>query len=204
MPKTVATSAAVDPTQPRTFIAGRSPVRIGRFTYGTEHMQIRQWREGAALEFGSFCSIAVGLTVLLGGNHRTDWATTFPFGHIFRDQLGGEEIVGHPQSRGDVIIGNDVWIGQNVTILSGLRIGDGAVIAANATVVKDVGAYEIWGGNPARLVRPRFDAEVAARIRALRWWDRDIGLIRRLAPLLSQVPDEDVLRRMEAMVAAAD
>jgi chloramphenicol O-acetyltransferase type B len=179
----------------------RSQVEIGRFTYGAETMVVHQWGEGASLRIGAFCSIGKGLQVYLGGNHRTDWSTTFPFGKIFARELGGRGIVGHPQSRGDVVIGNDVWIGQNVSILSGLEIGDGAVIALNATVTKSVGPYEIWGGNPARLLRPRFPATIADRLQALKWWECSVGAVRELAPLLSTPPDSDVLSALEAIVA---
>ena len=78
---------------------GNSPVSIGRFTYGTEHLEIRQWGEGAALTVGSFCSISSAVTIFLGGNHRPDWITTFPFGHIFQGQLGGTEIKGQTQTQ---------------------------------------------------------------------------------------------------------
>ena len=168
---------------------GASEVTVGRFTYGHERMKVRQWGEGAGLTIGSFCSIAIGLTVILGGNHRVDWATTFPFGHIFQNELGGAEIEGHPQTAGDVIIGDDVWIGQNVTILSGVTISSGAVVAANSTVIKDIGPYEIWGGNPARRLRDRFAPEVAKALLDLRWWDLPVETIREIAPLLSQTPD---------------
>lgn len=179
---------------------GRSRVEVGRFTYGVEAASIRQWREGASIRFGAFCSVATGLVVLLGGNHRTDWSTTFPFGHIFREELGGRGIVGHPQSRGDVSIGNDVWLGMNVTIMSGVTIGDGAVVAANSTVVRDIGPYEIWGGNPARLIRLRFEPATVARLHALRWWDCSLEAIRELAPLLSAPPDDARLDLVEAVV----
>ena len=89
---------------------GNSNIEIGRYTYGYENMSIKQWGEGASLKIGSFSSIADRLTVFLGGNHRVDWITTFPFGHIFRDELGGTEIVEHPQSNGEIIIGNDVLL----------------------------------------------------------------------------------------------
>lgn len=144
--------------------------------------------------------MATGLTVLLGGNHRVDWSGTFPFGHIFVDELGGRGISGHPRTRGDVVIGNDVWLGRTVTILSGVTIGDGAVIAANATVTRDVGPFGIWGGNPAALLRPRFAPAIAARLLGLRWWDCSITAVRQLAPLLCQPPDDEVLDRIEAIV----
>jgi len=168
---------------------GNSNIKIGRYTYGHESMVIRQWGEGASLQIGSFCSIANGLTVFLGENPRVDWITTFPFGHIFHDELGGAEIVGHPQSNGDIIIGNDVWIGRDVTIMSGLKIGDGAVIAANSTVVKDIAAYEIWGGNPAKKVKTRFSEEVINSLKQLKWWEWEVEIIKKLAPSLSQIPD---------------
>jgi acetyltransferase-like isoleucine patch superfamily enzyme len=134
---------------------GNSQVEIGRYTYGTKKMGVRQWREGASLKIGAFCSVSGQLIIYLGGNHRVDWGTTYPFGHIFVGAFGGRGLVGHPHTNGDVIIGNDVWLGMNVTIMSGVEIGDGAVIAANSTVTRSVGPYEIWGGNPARLIKPR-------------------------------------------------
>lgn len=161
---------------------GASSVIVGRFTYGLETADVRQWGEGASLRVGAFCSVAQGLTVFLGGNHRLDWSTTFPFGHVFADELGGKEINGHPQTGGDVQIGNNVWIGANVTLLSGVTIGNGAVIAATSTVTKAVGPYEIWGGNPARLLRPRFSPEISARLQALDWWDWPLASIRQVAP----------------------
>ena len=168
---------------------GNSNIEIGRYTYGYENMSIKQWGEGASLKIGSFSSIADRLTVFLGGNHRVDWITTFPFGHIFQDELGGTEIVGHPKSNGEIIIGNDVWIASNVTIMSGIKIGDGAVIAANCMVVKDIAAYEIWGGNPAKKVKTRFSEEVINSLKQLKWWEWEVEIIKKLAPSLSQIPD---------------
>ena len=175
---------------------GNSNIEIGRYTYGHESMVVGQWCEGASLQIGSFCSIANGLTVFLGGNHRVDWITTFPFGHIFQDELGGAEIVGHPQSNGDIIIGNDVWIGSNVTIMSGLKIGDGAVIAANSTVVKDIASYEIWGGNPAKKLKTRFSEEVINSLKQLKWWEWEEEVIKKLAPSLSQIPDVESIDKL--------
>ena len=168
---------------------GNSNIEIGRYTYGYENMSIKQWGEGASLKIGSFCSIADRLTVFLGGNHRVDWMSTFPFGHIFQDELGGTEIVGHPKSNGEIIIGNDVWIASNVTIMSGIQIGDGAVIAANSMVVKDIAAYEIWGGNPAKKLKMRFSDEIIKSLLKLKWWEWKVGVIKKLAPRLSQAPD---------------
>ena len=189
-----------DPAKPWRYRTGRSWVTIGRFSYGTEQITIRHWREGAHLTIGSFCSIARGLKIFLGGNHRVDWGTTFPFGHIYNDQLIERTIKGHPATKGDIVIGNDVWISEGVTILSGVTVGDGAVIAGNATVTRNVGAYEVWGGNPAKLIRTRFAPEVVERLQATKWWDCSVETIRELALLLSQPPEPEVLDLIEDLV----
>jgi chloramphenicol O-acetyltransferase type B len=137
-----------DPTQTYVGKIGKSTVEIGRYTYGIEYMQVREWGEGANLSIGAFCSIARDLRVFLGGNHRIEWSTTFPFGHVFKDSLGSFQISGHPQTNGDVVIGNDVWLGENVTVLSGVTIADGTVVAANSTLTKSTKPYEVWGGQP--------------------------------------------------------
>lgn len=179
----------------RTLQLGNSLVTIGRFTYGTEHLTVREWGEGAALTIGSFCSISSNALVFLGGNHRLDWVTTFPLGHISVDDLGGEGIVGHPATAGDVTVGHDVWFGHGVTIMSGITIGTGAVLAANAHIVKDVEPYSIVGGNPAKHIAYRFDAETVRLLRASRWWDWPVETIRERATQLSAAPDPAVLRR---------
>lgn len=126
-------------------------VEIGRGTYGAP--EIIHWNEGAKLTIGSYCSIASGVKVLLGGNHRVDWPR-----HIHSTGSSNASIVtGHPATKGDVEIGNDVWIGQDVLILSGLRIGTGAVIGARSVVTKTVPPYAVVAGNPARIVKMRFD-----------------------------------------------
>jgi chloramphenicol O-acetyltransferase type B len=182
-----------DPAKTYVSRQGKSVVEIGRYTYGIEHMQVREWGEGANLKIGAFCSIARDLRVFLGGNHRTDWATTFPFGHVFKDSLGAFQISGHPQTNGDVVIGNDVWLGECVTLLSGITIADGTVVAANSTLTKSTQPYEVWGGHPARLIHKRFDDAVIGRLLELRWWELPVERIRKIAPLLSQPPTLDLL-----------
>lgn len=178
-------------------ILGKSKVTVGRFTYGLENLSIREWGEGAALEIGGFCSIAPA-TIVLGGNHRTDWITTFPFGHIYQDELGFEGLTGHPTTNGDVVIGNDVWIGIGVNILSGIVVGDGAVLSAYSNVVKDVGPYEIVAGNPGKVLRRRFDDEVIELLLRLRWWSLPLEKIRKIGWELCQEPDPLMLREMIA------
>jgi acetyltransferase-like isoleucine patch superfamily enzyme len=175
-------------------LVGKSHVTVGNFTYGHENISVLQWNEGAPLEIGSFCSIAKNVEIFLGGNHRTDWITTFPFGHIFQEELGGVNIQGCPVSKGGVFIGNDCWIGRGVTIMSGISIGDGAVIAANSTIVKNVQPYQIVGGNPARHLKLRFSEEIISLLLELKWWDLPIQEIKKLTAELSMPPEVSKLR----------
>jgi chloramphenicol O-acetyltransferase type B len=143
---------------------------IGAYTYGTP--QAWSWGEGARLYVGKYCSISSGVTVILGGSHRVDWATTYPFPVLMAHEWPEvSTIKGHPATRGDVVIGNDVWIGAEATILSGITIGDGAVVAAKSVVTKDVPPYAMVAGNPASVVRTRFDDDTIRSLLGLRWWD---------------------------------
>ena len=152
---------------------------IGKYTYGDLH--VYQWGEGRSLTIGSFCAIADGARIYLGGEHRTDWVTTFPFSALWK---GASEFTGHPTSKGDIVIGNDVWIGAEALILSGVTIGDGAVIGARAVVTKEVPPYAIAVGNPASVIRRRFDADIIDALLRIRWWDWDDARIRKALPLL--------------------
>ena len=172
---------------------GNSQIAVGRFSYGHKNLLIRQWKEGANLEIGAFCSLATNITIYLGGNHRTDWITTFPFGHKYQNELGGEDIVGHPSTKGDVIIGNDVWIGSGVTIMSGIKIGDGSVISANTCVVKDVPPYHIVGGNPSQIIKKRFDDEIIELLLELKWWNLPLATIKSMNKYLCSKPDVQLL-----------
>ena len=173
------------------FRVGKSDIAIGRFTYGHGGLIVRQWNEGAALSIGAFCSIAEGVTVLLGGNHRTDWITTYPFGHVAREAFPAAPVPGHPATRGDVTIGADVWLGTGAVILSGVTIGPGAVVAAHAVVVRDVAPYEVVAGNPAVPLRRRFDAPTIAALLASPWWECDTDEIRARIPQLCAPPDPE-------------
>ena len=130
-------------------------MKAGKYTYGHTEINLMSWNSDSILIIGSFCSFADKIKIFLGGNHRTDWITTFPFIHIFTDVFDKIEKTDHPTSRGDVMIGNDVWIGYGSTIMSGVKIGDGAVIAAGSLVVKDVDPYTIVGGNPAKTIKKK-------------------------------------------------
>ena len=139
---------------------------IGEFTYGTPI--IAKWVNSAKLKIGKFCSIAPQVNIMLGGNHRPDWVTTYPFSDFRQFRKWGN---GHPATKGDVIIENDVWIGMGATILSGVKISNGAVIGANAVVSKSVEPYAIVVGNPSRVVKKRFTDEQIRKLLEIKWWD---------------------------------
>ncbi|CAN5118591.1 CatB-related O-acetyltransferase [soil metagenome] len=155
--------------------------RIGDHTYGTP--DIRWLGEPARLSIGKFCSIADGVKLFLGSDHRTDWVTTYPFSHV-DIWPEGHGIEGHPGTRGDVIIGNDVWLASGCTVLSGVTIGDGAVVGAHAVVRRDVEPYGIVSGNPAAMVRKRFDDATIEKLRDMAWWDWAEADINKAVPKL--------------------
>lgn len=167
---------------------------IGRGTYGAP--SIRSLGEGSTLKMGSFCSISSGVQIFLGGEHRTDWVTTYPFNIMWK---AGHMIKGHPGTKGDVIIGNDVWIGAEAIILSGVTIGDGAAIAARSVVTRDIPPYTIAGGNPARMIRKRFDENTIQRLLSVRWWDWDDALIESYLPMLLNNDIQGFLEAAESM-----
>lgn len=158
-------------------------MQIGDYTYGQENINLIDFGQSTSLKIGKFCSIAADVTIYLGGNHRTDWITTYPFGHIHQD-IFPHHGKGHPATKGDVIIGNDVWIGRGATILSGVTIGDGAVIGANAVVAKDISPYAIAAGNPAEEKSHRFLFYQRIALLELKWWDWPIEKINENLELL--------------------
>lgn len=163
---------------------------IGAHTYGRP--KVRFPDSGARLSIGRYGSIADRVEILLGGNHRTDWATTFPFAAFPKVWPGAQADSGHA-TRGDVAIGHDVWLGSGAMVLSGVTIGDGAVVGAHAVVARDVPAYAIVAGNPARVVRHRFDAATVAALLDAAWWDLPEAEVARLVPLLQSDRIADLL-----------
>jgi acetyltransferase-like isoleucine patch superfamily enzyme len=153
--------------------------QIGRGSYGG--LKLASYPNDADLVMGNYCSVATDATVLLGGEHRLDWVTTFPMSEL--DPAAN--IQGHPHTRGRVTIGSDVWIGREAMILSGVTIGHGAVIGARALIRSDVPPYAIYAGNPAKLVRLRFPDDIVQRLLEIAWWDWPEERIARAATYLS-------------------
>ncbi|WP_091830551.1 MULTISPECIES: CatB-related O-acetyltransferase [Bosea] len=165
-------------------------ITIGAYSYGRP--KVRFPESGAKLTIGRYCSIADGIEIMLGGNHRTEWATTYPFpamSGLWPDAAG---LAGADVSRGDVVIGSDVWLGSQALILSGVGIGHGAVVAARAVVTRDVPPYAIVAGNPARIVRYRMSEERIAALLRSSWWLLPEAEIRRLIPTLLSERIEDL------------
>jgi len=155
--------------------------RIGRGSYGNP--TILNWNEDASLSIGNFCSIAGGVKIFLGGEHRSDWVTTYPFNVLWPS---ASAISGHPKTKGDVTIGSDVWIAAEAVILSGIKVGHGAVIGARAIVAKDVPPYAVIVGNPSRIVKYRFEPAIVERLLNVAWWDwSDESIDKHLPFLLS-------------------
>jgi len=161
-------------------------VEVGDYTYYDDFEDVENFKKnikyhfdftGDKLSIGKFCMIASGVTFIMNGaNHLTDSISTYPFAIFGNGWENAMEGKSYP-TKGDTKIGNDVWIGYNATIMAGVTIGDGAIIATNSTVVKDVEPYSIVGGNPAKEIKKRFSDEEIAKLLALKWWDKDLEWI---------------------------
>ena len=157
---------------------------VGDYTYYDDPDNVRNFFKnilyhfdfvGDKLIIGKFCQIATGVRFIMnGGNHALEGFSTFPFAAFGEDW---EHVPLKTESKGDTVIGNDVWIGNSATIMPGIHIGDGAIIATNSVVTKPVDPYTIVGGNPAKLIRQRFDETTLHALLKLQWWDWDINKI---------------------------
>lgn len=132
-------------------------------------VKIYCWDKHIEIAVGKYCSFADNITIIAGGEHDKDWVSTYPF--IDRWKLIEYQDLKKPRFKGNIIIENDVWISNNVIILSGVTIHNGAVIGAGSLVTKDVPAYSIIGGNPAKNIGYRFDEDIINALENLKWWD---------------------------------
>ena len=176
---------------------------VGDFTYIADsdfesHVtHLYEWN-GDRLIIGKFCQIAAGVEfVMNGANHQMNAVTTFPFYTLQGWNMKAPALSDLPL-KGDTVVGNDVWIGQNATIMPGVHIGDGAIIGANSTVAGEVQPYTIVAGNPARLIRKRFDDEMIDLLERFAWWDKPIDEINALIPILTSSDLEKVRKEIKS------
>lgn len=159
---------------------------VGDYTYYDDFEDVHNFEKNVKYHFdftgdqliiGKFCMIASDVKFIMNGaNHLSNAISTYPFAVFGNGWENAMEGKAYP-NKGNIEIGNDVWIGYNATIMAGVKIGDGAIIATNATVVSDVKPYTIVGGNPAREIKKRFSSEIIERLLKLQWWNWDIEKI---------------------------
>ena len=168
-------------------LTGREAIAAGWATTGAHTYGAFTVHAGpgdrARLRIGAYTSIAEGVEFALGGNHRPDWVSTYPFRVAFG--MSGAYEDGHPRPEQDIVVGSDVWLGHDAVVLPGAVIGDGAVIGARAVVAKKVRPYAIAVGSPAREVRRRFDDEQVQALLRIRWWDWPDDVVRERVDQLS-------------------
>ena len=178
---------------------------VGDFTYIADsdfesHVSHHYEWNGDKLIIGKFCQIASGVEfVMNGANHQMNAVSTFPFYTLEGWNMEAPTMSNMPL-KGDTIIGNDVWIGQNAVILPGVKIGDGAIIGANAVVGSNVAPYTIVVGNPAKEIRKRFDNELIELMLKFKWWDKPIDEIDKLIPILTCSDLEKVRSEIRKLV----
>lgn len=178
---------------------------VGDFTYFSDkdfesHITHHYDFNGDRLIIGKFCQIAAGVEfVMNGANHQMNAVSTFPF-YIFEGWEENVPSLSDLPIKGDTVVGNDVWIGQNATILPGVHIGDGAIIGLNSVVANAVEPYTIVAGNPARRIRRRFDEELTALLLEFKWWDKSVVEINDLIPLLTSSDLEKVKREIRRIM----
>jgi len=166
---------------------------VGDYTYYDDFKDVHQFENnvkylfdfsGDQLIIGKFCMIASDVSFIMnGGNHASAGISAYPFAIFGGDWAGAMEGKSYP-SKGNTVIGNDVWIGYRATIMPGVSIGDGAIIGTQAVVTKDVAPYTIVGGNPAKEIQKRFSDDIINRLLELAWWDWDIEKITKHVSLL--------------------
>jgi len=157
---------------------------VGKWSYGNP--RILRWDYSSKIKIGNFCSLGPDIDFYIGGNHRVDWISTSQlpasqFNDVFEK---AKTIKNFSISKGDIEIGHDVWIGGRTTILSGVKIGTGAVIAAGSVVVNDVDPYTITGGNPNRIIKKRFKDSTIQKLLETEWWNLSDDKIDILSPYL--------------------
>ena len=172
---------------------------IGDWTYGNP--SVMRWGTDHKLIVGKYSSIGPDVSIILGGNHRYDWITTSQLPaetfQAYEKFPKAKNIKNFIYSKGDIVIGNDVWIGAKSIILSGLTIGDGAVIAAGSVLSVDVKPYTIVAGNPAREIKKRFSDETIKKLLTIKWWNFSDEKVNEYSELLCSENIETFLKKFE-------
>lgn len=171
---------------------------VGEFSYGCDCVKIESYKGSRGkVIFGKYCSVGPNVKFVTGGNHPIDRISSYPF----RIKLGikGKYQDGFPSTKGDIVIGNDVWIGSNAMILSGVTIGNGAVIAANSMIVQDVPDYAVIAGNPARVVKYRLSKDKITRLLAVEWWNWPHSKVAKNIDLLNGINVDSCLEKLESI-----
>lgn len=176
---------------------------IGDYTYYDDFENVENFEKNVKYHFdfindkliiGKFCMIASDVKFIMNGaNHLTNAITSYPFAIFGKGWENAMDGKSYPQ-KGNINIGNDVWIGYNATIMAGVTIGDGAIIATNSTVVKDVEPYSIVGGNPANEIKKRFSEDKIAKLLELKWWDWEIE---KITKNVQNLTDNDITKIVE-------
>ena len=171
-------------------LIGIKNIKVGEYTYYDGQNFISRVTHhydfiGDKLIIGKFCQIGRSVEFIMNGaNHQMNSVSTYPF-YIFKGWEQEPPKMEDLPFKGDTIVGNDVWIGQNAVILPGVHIGDGCIIGANAVVASDIPPYSVAVGNPARVIKKRFDDEMIELLEKLQWWNLSINKIQKNIPLLS-------------------
>ena len=165
-------------------------IQLGTCSYINRNTsKVLYWKhieqEKSVVKVGNYSSLAGNITFFVDGNHRIDFASTYPFKELYETNT--------PKTgwgKGAPKVGHDVWIAENCTIMSGVNIGTGSVICANSVVTKDIPPYTIYGGNPARFIRKRFDDEIIVQLLESKWWDLPSDFVfKTLAPVQDNIQE---------------
>lgn len=182
-------------------------IKVGEFTYYHDHESVENFEKnvlyhfdfsGDELHIGNFCMIASNVTFIMNGaNHLTQSVSAYPFAIFGGDWAHAMEGKEYPV-KGNIVIGNDVWLGYNATILPGVHIGDGAIIATNATVSKNVPPYAIVAGNPAKIVRYRFSEQQIEALLKIAWWNWPLEQITEHVSMLTATNIDEFISKFSA------
>ncbi len=167
---------------------------MGAYSYGEPDIATFPGNP-SRVRVGKFVSIGPDVIILEGGDHHPEWVSQYPFRAQFAMEGRNED--GHPFSKGDVTLGHDCWIGRGARVLSGVNVGNGAVVAAYAIVTKDVSPYTIVAGNPARVIRQRFSDEQIAALERIAWWEWPLTKVLANVPHLCSDELESFIRRFD-------